>query len=380
VLLVAFLSGGAAGTPGAVALAQAPGTYDVQGAYVAAAQAAPCHPDPRDLAAIQSVETPSAMVDPSGHVSNPDGSPVRGDGGDSFGAFQFNERAGTWAVYGNGGDVDNLADSARATAEMLCADNYSSDRHAAIAAHNGSGPAARAYADRVIAAADGAQPFTAAPLAASSADDCATSGGRKPGDVVDRAWACLVVKPWLLLGKKHPSPAWSKVDRVVFGDGPQSAPNVQAAGSHPASVAGFTCPVVTGVEVGDGWGAPRSGHEHQGVDVFGAADSPMVAPFDGTVSEVVTDEAAGGLGGMAVTVKRADGTEVYLAHANRVDVHGGQQVKAGQQVGLVGNSGNARGGATHVHVQYYPSGSASPVPAGPTIGAACGKNTDPGDS
>jgi hypothetical protein len=379
VLLVAFLSGGAAGSPGAVALARAPGTFDVQGAYSAASQAAPCHPDPRDLAAIQSVESPSAMVDPSGQVANPDGSPIRGDGGDSYGPFQFNAPAGTWAVYGDGGDPDNLVDSAAATARHLCANNYAQDRHAAIAAHNGSGPAAQAYADRVVAAADKARPITAAPLVTSQ-DDCATSGGRKLGNVADRAWSCLVVKPWLLLGKKKPSPAWSKVDRVVFGDGAKAAPPVSASGGHPASVGGITCPVTTGIEVGDGWGEPRTGHTHQGVDVFGAADSPMVAPFDGTVTEVVTDESAGGLGGMSVTVRRADGAEVYLAHANRVDVSGGQQVKAGQQVGLVGNSGNARGGATHVHVQYYPPGSASPVPAGPTIGAACGHNTDPGDS
>jgi murein DD-endopeptidase MepM/ murein hydrolase activator NlpD len=87
---------------------------------------------------------------------------------------------------------------------------------------------------------------------------------------------------------------------------------------------------------------------------------------------------------MAVVVQ-ADGgphagARAYLAHLNRVDVAVGAKVKAGQQVGLVGNSGNARGGATHVHAQWYAPGSDAPSPAGPTLSAACGKNTDPAGS
>lgn len=235
VLLTAFLSGATVAAPGGAALA-APGSYDVAGAYTAASAAAPCHPDPRDLAAIQSVESPSAVVDPSGHVSNPDGSPVRGDGGQSFGPFQFYEVAGTWATYGEG-DPDDLLPAATATAKMLCANNYATDRHAAIARHNGSGPAAQAYADRVIAAADRSKPITAAPISSSGADGCASSGGRSLGKVLDRAWSCLVVKPWLQLGKKHPSSTWSKVDHAVFGDDAHEKAPTTPAVAAPAGAA-----------------------------------------------------------------------------------------------------------------------------------------------
>lgn len=232
-LVSAFLTGATAASP--VALQQ-PGTYDVQGAYVAASQAADCHPDPRDLAGIQSVESPSAVVDSSGHVSNPDGSPVRGDGGQSYGPFQFYTVAGTWTTYGAGGDPDNLGDAAKATARMLCANNYATDRHAAIARHNGSGPAAQAYADRVIAAADASAPITVAASSGGTADDgCQPTGKRGLGDVLNRAWCGLVVKPWDKIRHNHPSPTFDKVDHAVFGDANETAP-ARAATGQPASV------------------------------------------------------------------------------------------------------------------------------------------------
>lgn len=234
VLVSAFLTGATAASPAALTT---PGAYDVQGAYVAASTSAPCHPDPRDLAAIQSVESPSAVVDPAGYVSNPDGSLVRGDGGQSYGAFQFYTEAGTWSTYGAGGDPDNLGDAAAATAIMLCANNYASDRHAAIARHNGSGPAAQAYADRVIAVADASPFITASASSSSSAadDGCQPTGKRSLGDVLNRAWCGLVVKPWDALRRKHPSPELDKVDNFVFGDDAHETQPTGSATAMPAS-------------------------------------------------------------------------------------------------------------------------------------------------
>jgi hypothetical protein len=223
--------GATGATPVGVA-ASAPGTYDVLGAYAQAVASAPCSVDARDLAAIQSVESPSAVVDETGMVSNPDGSPVRGDGGQSYGAFQFYTEAGTWTVYGDGGNPDRLPDAAAATARMLCANNYATDRHAAIARHNGSGPAAQAYADRVIAAADGAPPIAAGQ--SSSTSDCQPGSGRSIGVVFGRAWCNLVVRPWLALGSRNPdNDAWDKVDHAVFGDATSSAPATVAPSSLP---------------------------------------------------------------------------------------------------------------------------------------------------
>lgn len=138
---------------------------------------------------------------------------------------------------------------------------------------------------------------------------------------------------------------------------------------------GLICPVVDGLTVGDGWGAARSGHTHQGVDLFGTPGSPVVSPFDGTVVDVVNDEASGGAGGLAVVVRATSGphqgAEVYMAHNEQNTAAVGQQVHQGQQVALVGNTGNARGGDTHVHLQWYEPGAGGPSPAEPNIMAAC---------
>lgn len=228
--------GASTGLP--VGVATTPGTYDVLGAYAQAAAAAPCPVDARDLAAIQSVESPSAVVDETGMVSNPDGSPVRGDGGQSYGPFQFYQVAGTWTVYGDGGNPDRLEDSAAATARMLCANGYQQDRHAAIARHNGSGPAAQAYADRVIVAADKAPPIAAG---SSSSSDCQPGSGRSIGVVVGRAWCNLFVRPWLTLGSRNPgNDMWGKVDHAVFGDASSS--------SAPATVAPSSLPNGQGLQ------------------------------------------------------------------------------------------------------------------------------------
>lgn len=362
----------------------APGAYDVAGTYARVAAEAPCRVEARDLAGIQSVESPSAVVDATGLVSNPDGSPVRGDGGDSFGPFQFNQPAGTWARYGNGGDPDRLPDAAAATARKLCASGYETDRRSAIRAHNGSGPAAEAYADRVLGIADelGAATFTPTPATSPQA----SQGDRFDGitlHITDHLIGAAVEQWEALEGRLGNKPTtlslYKKVDGAVdqlAGDSPVAAPSAPSRPSA-APVNGLVCPVVDGLVVGDGWGAARTGHTHQGIDLFGTAGGPVVAPFDGRVSEVVDDEAAGGLGGLAVTLRATSGpqtgAEVYLAHNDRNLVTAGQQVRQGQQIAVVGNSGNARGGDTHVHVQWYPPGLGTPAPAESTIGRACGQ-------
>ena len=65
-----------------------------------------------------------------------------------------------------------------------------------------------------------------------------------------------------------------------------------------------------------------------------------------------------------------------MAQSDPIDVTAGQAVTGGQQVGTVGNTGNARGGDAHVHAQWYPGGQSDPAPAGSTLGAACGHDPD----
>ncbi|HUQ63809.1 MAG TPA: M23 family metallopeptidase [Acidimicrobiales bacterium] len=102
----------------------------------------------------------------------------------------------------------------------------------------------------------------------------------------------------------------------------------------------------------------RSGpppHLHQGNDIFAPRGTPVRAPDDGSVRF-----AEDALGGKAAYVTRADGTFYYMAHLDGyADIPSGSRVKQGDVVGFNGDSGNATGGATHVHFEIHPGGGAA---------------------
>ncbi len=104
------------------------------------------------------------------------------------------------------------------------------------------------------------------------------------------------------------------------------------------------------------WLFPRYGpgfRFHLGTDVFAAQGTPVRAPVDG-----VARSANGGLGGLTVKVHMPDGTYFYLAHLSGLapGFVDGMRVATGDVVGYVGDSGNARGGAPHLHIGIYPNG------------------------
>jgi murein DD-endopeptidase MepM/ murein hydrolase activator NlpD len=110
------------------------------------------------------------------------------------------------------------------------------------------------------------------------------------------------------------------------------------------------CPVRGPVRFGDSFGAPRYGggfHLHAGIDILAPRGRPIVAPFPGRASL-----ATNALGGLAVVVSGADGY-VYNAHLSALGTLG--QVRIGQVIGYVGNSGDAVGGPTHDHFEWHPA-------------------------
>ncbi|MDQ6910589.1 MAG: M23 family metallopeptidase [Actinomycetota bacterium] len=96
-------------------------------------------------------------------------------------------------------------------------------------------------------------------------------------------------------------------------------------------------------------------HLHQGNDIFAARGIPVRSPDDGTV-RFGEDPS----GGKAAYVTLADGTFYYMCHLEGfADIPSGSRVKRGQVVGYNGDSGNATGGATHVHFEIHPGGGAA---------------------
>lgn len=90
------------------------------------------------------------------------------------------------------------------------------------------------------------------------------------------------------------------------------------------------------------WG--RSG-THKGIDIFAARHTPVLAASEGLVFRAGDN----GMGGKSVFVLSAKWRVHYYAHLQRINANAGQWVSAGKQLGTVGDSGNAKGKAPHLH-------------------------------
>jgi murein DD-endopeptidase MepM/ murein hydrolase activator NlpD len=104
---------------------------------------------------------------------------------------------------------------------------------------------------------------------------------------------------------------------------------------------------------------PRGETFHPGIDIVAAMGTPVLAAAAGKVRFAGWN--AGGYGNLVV-VKHGSGVSGFYAHLLRIDVHPGEVVTAGQQLGLVGETGLATG--PHLHFEVRLHGAAlDPLPA-----------------
>jgi murein DD-endopeptidase MepM/ murein hydrolase activator NlpD len=135
----------------------------------------------------------------------------------------------------------------------------------------------------------------------------------------------------------------------------QTSGGVGAPGD-PATPATTTAPAgsmifpVSGPHTfGDGFGAARSGHTHQGQDIMAACGTPLVAVSRAKVKWVSTQRLAGNY--VVIRNKKLHQDYMYAHLATRASVTKGQVVQPGQQIGIVGQTGDAT--ACHLHFELW---------------------------
>lgn len=107
---------------------------------------------------------------------------------------------------------------------------------------------------------------------------------------------------------------------------------------------------VPGGTYSNDWGNPRHQGPHRGTDIFAPRNTGIYAVEGGKITKMGWNN----LGGWRVWING----KWYYAHLDHYakGLHVGSVIQEGQLIGYVGNTGDAKGGATHLHLGYDASG------------------------
>ncbi|MCB0873899.1 MAG: peptidoglycan DD-metalloendopeptidase family protein [Thermoleophilia bacterium] len=123
-----------------------------------------------------------------------------------------------------------------------------------------------------------------------------------------------------------------------------------------------TFPVLGDYTYSSDFGAPRHQGSHEGNDIMADRGTPVVAVADGTIKRMTRTET--GLGGIWIWLLDTSGNEYYYAHLTNIaaGLSEGTRVRTGEVIGTVGNTGDARYGAPHLHFEIHPGGGSATNP------------------
>lgn len=106
-------------------------------------------------------------------------------------------------------------------------------------------------------------------------------------------------------------------------------------------------------ELENSFGAPRDGgrRRHRGIDIFAPKGTPVIAATEGHISFIGTQSKAG----KCVWLVNDSGVSFFYAHLDRwaAGLYEGKHVRAGDVVGYVGRTGNARKSGPHLHFAIH---------------------------
>ena len=93
---------------------------------------------------------------------------------------------------------------------------------------------------------------------------------------------------------------------------------------------------------------PRRRRFHYGLDLAMHTGEPIYAAFDGVVRFSKYNSSYGHL----IVIRHDNGLETYYAHLSKRHVTPGTRVRAGEEIGLCGNTGRSRGSHLHFEIRY----------------------------
>lgn len=108
-------------------------------------------------------------------------------------------------------------------------------------------------------------------------------------------------------------------------------------------------------ELKDTWGASRSsGRLHEGIDILAPRGTKVRSATPGLIADLRNNN----LGGKVVWILGPGGAWHYYAHldGHKRGLKVGDYVKKGDVIGYIGNTGNARHTAPHLHYGLYLNG------------------------
>src|SRR3954452_19407644 len=156
-----------------------------------------------------------------------------------------------------------------------------------------------------------------------------------------------------------------------------TAASATAANPKKIGVPTLLFPVAGATTYQDDFGQARAGGVHQGNDLLATKKTPVIAAESGTVKFWTTSASAGcmlylyGESGTMyeyihlnndVTMKNDNRGKCVAGMSYAKGLKDGAKVTAGQQIGYVGDSGDANGIASHLHFEVHPNGGAATDP------------------